>query len=257
MTPPRVAVVRLQGVIASGGRGTLNFASLEPVLDRAFTKGSPAAVALVINSPGGSPVQSSLIVKHIRRLSEEKEIPVYAFVEDVAASGGYWLATAGDEIYADLSSIIGSIGVISAGFGFHELIAKHGIERRVHTAGVSKSTNDPFKPQDPDDVAKLNTVLEEIHNAFKLHVAMRRGSHLDGSTDIYTGAYWTALPAKELGLIDGIDDVTHKMKNLFGDNVKFIRHGVKKPLLRRFGAQLMDDAIISVEERAEYARFGL
>lgn len=150
---PVVAVVRLSGMISASGRGTLNDAVLEPVLEKAFSKGKPSAVALEINSPGGSPVQSSLIGARIRRLAAEKEVPVYAFVEDVAASGGYWLAAAADEIYADDSSVVGSIGVISASFGVDELISRYGIQRRVYTAGKSKSMLDPFRPENPEDVA--------------------------------------------------------------------------------------------------------
>ena len=151
---PFVAVIRLQGAIANGSRG-LDDVSLAPVIERAFSKGKPKAIALQINSPGGSAVQSSLIAARIRRLSEEKKIPVFAFVEDVAASGGYWLACAADEIYVDRGSIVGSIGVISAGFGLHELIGNYGVERRVHTAGKSKSMLDPFRPEKPEDVARL------------------------------------------------------------------------------------------------------
>ncbi len=150
-SPPRVAVIRLQGIIASGGRmgAGLNDATLAPVIERAFRRGKPAAVALAVNSPGGSPVQSALIAARIRRLAEEKKLPVHAFVEDVAASGGYWLATAADEIWVDASSVVGSIGVISASFGFPDFLTRHGIERRVHTAGKSKSFLDPFRPEDP------------------------------------------------------------------------------------------------------------
>ncbi|TMV62506.1 S49 family peptidase, partial [Thioclava sp. BHET1] len=165
-TPPRVAVLRLSGVIAAGRRGGLNDAALAPLIERAFAKGKPAAVALVINSPGGSPVQTALIAARIRRLSAEKGVPVHAFVEDIAASGGYWLACAADQIWIDDSSIVGSIGVISSSFGFHELIARHGIERRVHTAGASKSFMDPFRPEKPEDVARLKALQEPIHDAF-------------------------------------------------------------------------------------------
>src|SRR6056297_4040064 len=148
---PFVAVIRLQGAITNGGRG-LDNPNLAPVLEKAFSKGKPAAVALEINCPGGSPVQSSLIAARIRRLADEKKIPVFAFVEDVAASGGYWLACAADEIYADTNSILGSIGVISAGFGLQDLIARYGVERRVYTAGQSKSQLDPFRAEQPEDV---------------------------------------------------------------------------------------------------------
>ena len=161
---PVVAVVRLQGVIAASPRsGVLNDAALAPVLERAFRKRKPAAVALVINSPGGSPSQSSLISGRIKRLSKELEVPVHAFVEDVAASGGYYLATAADEIWLDDHSIVGSIGVISAGFGFSKFITRHGIDRRVYTAGKSKSMLDPFSPEDPKDIARLKGLQEQIH----------------------------------------------------------------------------------------------
>ncbi len=160
---PTVAVLRMSGVIASGTRGTLSDQMLAPLLERAFTRGKPDAVALEINSPGGSPVQSSLIGSRIRRLSEEKKVPVFAFVEDVAASGGYWLASAADEIWADESSVVGSIGVISAGFGAHEFLVRQGIERRVYTAGKSKSMLDPFRPEKEEDVARLKSILEDLH----------------------------------------------------------------------------------------------
>ena len=183
---PVVAVIRLQGAISNMG-SELDDPSLAPAIEKAFKRGKPAAVALQINSPGGSPAQSSLIAARIRRLSEEKEVPVFAFVEDVAASGGYWLACAADEIYVDPSSIVGSIGVISAGFGFTDLIAKHGVERRVHTAGESKSMIDPFKPEKPKDLARLNTLLEDIHTLFIDHVKSRRGAKLADNPDLFTG----------------------------------------------------------------------
>ncbi|MEL6702453.1 MAG: S49 family peptidase, partial [Pseudomonadota bacterium] len=172
---PQVAVVRLDGMIASG-RG-LNDQGIGPVIEKAFAK-KPVAVALVINSPGGSPVQSALIGARIRRLSEEKGIPVHAFVEDVAASGGYWLAAAADEIWVDRSSVIGSIGVISAGFGLDEFIGRYGIERRVYTAGKSKSMLDPFRPEKDEDIARLKGLLEDIHETFKDHVRTRREGKL-------------------------------------------------------------------------------
>jgi signal peptide peptidase SppA len=254
---PSVAVIRLQGVIAGGGRGALNDAGLGPVIEKAFSKGKPAAVALEINSPGGSPVQSSLIGARIRRLAEEKDIPVIAFVEDVAASGGYWLASAADEIFADESSIVGSIGVISAGFGAHELLAKQGVERRVYTAGTSKSMLDPFKPENPEDVARLKGLLEDLHGNFIGQIKARRGDKLDTETDLFNGQVWLSRQAKELGLIDGIGHLMPVLKERFGDKVKINRYGVKKPFLSRFGAQMMNDAVSSIEERAAYAQFGL
>ena len=226
---PSVSVIRLQGTIASGGRGdSLDDASLAPVIERAFKRGKPAAVALVINSPGGSPVQSSLIAARIRRLSQEKSIPVVAFVEDVAASGGYWLATAADEIFVDASSVVGSIGVFSAGFGFQDLIAKYGVERRVYTAGKSKSTNDPFKPEKPADVKRLNALLGQIHETFIEHVKSRRGAKLTQDTSIFTGDFWIGQEGIELGLADGIGHLVPVMKERFGDKVKFNTYAQKR-----------------------------
>lgn len=254
---PTVAIVRLSGVISASGRGTLNDATLAPVLEKAFARGKPSAVVLEINSPGGSPVQSSLIGARIRRLAEEKNVPVIAFVEDVAASGGYWLAAAADEIYADDSSVVGSIGVISASFGAHELLARQGIERRVYTAGKSKSMLDPFRPENAEDVARLKTLLEDIHTNFKEHVSARRKDKLPDDMDLFTGEVWLARKATELGLIDGIGHVKPMMKDRFGDKVKFRRYEVRRPFLSRFGAQIIDDAVHVVEERSAFAQFGL
>ena len=202
---PTVSVVRMSGMIASGGRGALNDQSLAPALEKAFAKGKPDAVALVINSPGGSPVQSSLIGARIRRLADEKSIPVYAFVEDVAASGGYWLAAAADEIYADESSVLGSIGVISSGFGAHVLLARQGVERRVYTAGKSKSMLDPFRPENPEDVDRLKTLLSDIHDNFIAHVKERRGEKLDQTRDLFTGEIWLARKAIDAAEAAGWD----------------------------------------------------
>lgn len=255
--PPRVAVIRLQGVISASGRGApgLSDATLAPVLARAFRKGRPKAVALILNSPGGSPVQSSLIGARIRRLSDHHGVPVHAFVEDVAASGGYWLACAADRIWADDSSILGSIGVISAGFGLDELIARWGIERRVHTAGRSKSMMDPFRPEKPEDVARLERILSEIHTRFIDWVQMRRGDRLAKDTDLFTGEIWTGRAAVDLGLADGIAHLEPKMRELFGKDVKFLRYGLRQPWFRRFGLSagaVLDEA----QERAAFARFG-
>ena len=255
---PTVAVIRLNGMIASGGRqGNLNDAGLAPLIERAFRKGKPSAVALVINSPGGSPVQSSLIAARIRRLAEEKDIKVYAFVEDVAASGGYWLACAGDEIWVDESSIVGSIGVIYAGFGFQGLIEKHGVERRVHTAGTSKSMLDPFKAENPDDVAKLKSWQGQIHDAFIAHVKARRGARLAENDDLFTGEVWVGASSVETGLADGVGHVVPKMKEIFGDKVKFLAYGQKRGLFSRLGAKVADDTLGLIEERGMFARFGL
>ncbi|WP_147126107.1 S49 family peptidase [Shimia ponticola] len=251
---PTVAVVRLEGIIASG-RG-LNDQVIAPTIEKAFAR-KPAAVALVINSPGGSPVQSSLIAARIRRLAEEKEVKVYAFVEDVAASGGYWLACAGDEIYVDESSIIGSIGVISAGFGLHELIGRYGVERRVHTAGTSKSMNDPFKPEKAEDVERLKGWLEQIHQSFKDHVARRRAGKLPEDKDLFTGDIWVGASGIDVGLADGVGHVVPKMKEIFGKKTKFKVYQQRKPLLSRIGARVLGDVSHSIEERAAYAQFGL
>ena len=254
---PVVAVIRLSGVIASGGRGALNDEVMGPAIEKAFKRGKPKAVALVINSPGGSPVQSSLIGARIRRLSEEKNIPVIAFVEDVAASGGYWLASAADEIYADESSIIGSIGVISMGFGLNELINRHGIERRVYTAGKSKSMLDPFQPEKPADVKRLKGMLDHIHDSFKAQVMKRRVGKLPEGQDLFTGEIWVGKAAIDVGLIDGIGHLVPLMKQRYGDKVRFVRYGVKRSILQRFGAQVLNDTLDGIDERAHFARFGL
>jgi serine protease SohB len=254
---PTVAVIRLAGMISASGRGTLNDANLAPLLEKAFVRGKPAAVVLEINSPGGSPVQSSLIGARIRRLAEEKKVPVIAFVEDVAASGGYWLAAAADEIYADESSVVGSIGVISASFGAHELLARQGIERRVYTAGKSKSMLDPFRPENPEEVARLKVLLEDIHGNFKDHVSARRKGKLPEDLDLFTGEVWLARRAQELGLIDGIGHLKPMMQERFGEKVKFRRYSMRRPFLSRFGAQLLDDGLHAVEERSAFAQFGL
>ena len=257
--PPLVSVVRLQGAIGATGRGAmLSDTALAPVLERAFKRGKPAAVALEINSPGGSPVQSALIGARIRRLSEEAGVPVFAFVEDVAASGGYWLAAAADEIWADESSIVGSIGVISAGFGAHVLLARQGVERRVHTAGTSKSMLDPFSPEKPEDVARLKTLLEGLHGNFIAHVKARRGEKLDTkSADLFNGEVWLGRHATDLGLIDGIGHLKPKMQARFGDKVQFRRYEMRRSFMSRFGVQMAQDALAGIEERAEFARFGL
>ena len=257
-TPPLVSVVRLSGVITGAARGAgLNDASLAPVLERAFSKAKPSAVALAINSPGGSPVQSSLIGARIRRLAEEKDIPVVAFAEDVAASGGYWLAAAADEIWVDGSSVIGSIGVISAGFGAHELIGRYGIERRVHTAGQSKSMLDPFRPEKEEDVARLRGILEGIHGSFIDHVKARRGDRLAPDRDLFTGEVWVGQGAVDVGLADGLGHLVPKMKDRFGKDVKFQVFGQRKGLLQRLNAGLVDTALARVEEQALNARYGL
>ncbi|MBW6505313.1 MAG: S49 family peptidase [Rhodobacteraceae bacterium] len=261
---PRVAVVRLQGAIGISrpGAASLSDAALAPLLERAFRRGKPAAVALVINSPGGSPVQSSLIAARIRRLADETKVPVHAFVEDIAASGGYWLATAADDIWADATSLVGSIGVISAGFGFAGLLDRFGIERRVHTAGASKSFMDPFRPEKPEDVARLTALLEPMHATFKALIIARRGAKLSQGRDLFTGDIWVGAQAQEVGLIDGIAHMVPKLKALYGDKVRLMPYGIRRPLWRRFGAgaaaeSALGAALDLADERALWARYGL
>ncbi len=255
--PPLVSVVRLSGAIGMSGRGSLSDQTIAPVLEKAFRRGKPDAVALELNSPGGSPVQSALIGTRIRTLSEELNIPVYAFVEDVAASGGYWLAAAADEIWADDNSIIGSIGVISAGFGAHEFLARQGFERRVYTAGESKSMLDPFSPAKKADVTRLKALLGGIHDNFITYVQARRGDKLDKNATLFTGDIWLAAQATELGLIDGIGHLKPQMIERFGDKVQFRRYGPRRPFMSRFGVQMAQDALSGIEERAAFAQFGL
>ena len=248
---PKIAVIRLQGAIGTG-RNSLTDAELGPIIEKAFAKGKPKAVALQINSPGGSPAQSALIAARIRRLAAEKELKVYAFVEDVAASGGYWLATAADEIYADDNSVLGSIGVISGGFGFHEFLKEHGVERRVHTAGESKSMMDPFRPEKEEDVKRLEEVLGRIHMNFIKQVRTRREGKLSDE-NLFTGDIWIGQAAVENGLIDGLGHMVPVMKELFGDKTQFKFYGQKKGLLSRVSATVM----AQIEERSLWARFGL
>ncbi|MGC9368592.1 MAG: S49 family peptidase [Paracoccaceae bacterium] len=260
LTPgPLVSVLRLTGMVASDARGrvVLNDASLAPLVEKAFTRRKPSAVALVLNSPGGSPAQSSLIFSRIRRLSAEKNVPVYAFVEDVAASGGYYIACAADEIWVDDNSILGSIGVVSAGFGFHDFIARHGVERRLYTAGKSKSLLDPFQPEKPEDVARLKTLQEAIHQSFIDRVKARRGGRLDETSELFNGDVWVGGQAVELGLADGVGHMVPKMKERFGEKVKFVEYGPRRSIWQRFGAQILGGLADEMEERALWARFGL
>ena len=255
---PNVAVIRLHGMIASGGTGgaRLNDATLAPLIEAAFARGKPAAVALSINSPGGSPTQSALIAARIRRLADKHKLPVHAFVEDVAASGGYWLATAADDIFADANSILGSIGVISAGFGLQDLIARYGVERRVHTSGRSKSQLDPFRPENPEDVARLHGLLEQIHQNFIAQVTDRRGAKL-ADADLFTGEFWLGARAVELGLADGLGHMVPILQERYGEKVRLRQYGPRRPFLSRFGLSLVQDALALGEERALFARYGL
>jgi signal peptide peptidase SppA len=277
---PVVAVVRLAGVIGQGGNPVkpgLNAASLIRPIERAFGMKHLQAVALQINSPGGSPVQSSLIAQRIRALADEKEMPVIAFCEDVAASGGYWLACAADEIYADDASVIGSIGVISGGFGFPQLIKRLGIERRVHTAGENKNMLDPFLRETPEDVEKLKDLQLDIHDAFKEMVRERRGEKLKESEEkLFTGEFWTGRRALNFGLIDGLGELTSVLQERYGKKVQFRPVVRQKGWLRQklgmaFGGghgsswlgsqsgfdRWTDDILTAIEERALWGRFGL
>ena len=251
---PVVPVIRLAGTIGSG-RNALNDAALAPLIEKAFRM-KPAAVALVVNSPGGSPVQSSLIAARVRRLADEKSIPVHAFVEDVAASGGYWLACAADEIWVDPSSIVGSIGVIFASFGFPELMAKQGVERRIVAMGKQKSLADPFLPQKPEDIERLKALQAPIHEAFIAHVKARRGNRL-ADADLFNADIWVGQRSVDLGLTDGVAHLVPKLKSLYGDKVKLVPLGQKRGLLSRFGLNMAEDALASVEDRALWARYGL
>jgi signal peptide peptidase SppA len=264
-SPARIHVVRLEGALATGKSlrgGNLNLRAVEPALQKAFRKGV-AAVALEINSPGGSPVQSALIGNRIRDLAKQHKTPVYVFCEDVAASGGYWLACAGDEIYADENSIIGSIGVISMGFGVPRALQKLGVESRIHTSGESKALNSPFKPEKPEEVAKLKAILTEMHESFKAMVRDRRGDKLKGQEkDLFSGAYWTGKTALSLGLIDGIGHMEATMKEKFGEKAQFKLIPITSGgLLRRIGladtSDLGGKALDALETRALWQRFGL
>lgn len=255
---PLVAVVRLSGVIQASSRtGGISDEAVAPLLEKAFRRGKPKALAIVLNSPGGSPVQSSLVAARIRRLSKETEVPVTIFVEDLAASGGYWIACAGDEILIDRTSIVGSIGVISASFGLDQFIERHGIERRVHTAGKSKSFMDPFKPERPEDVKRLKALQEPMHEIFIEHVKSSRGEKLKEGVDHFTGDIWVGQDAVDQGLVDGIGHLVPTMKERFGDKVKFAVYGQRRGLFRRFGMAIVADALGQVEERIAYNRYGL
>ena len=266
-----IPVVRLSGVIAAAGsplRRGINFETVEPLLKKAFTMSRAKAVVLVINSPGGSPVQSALIGTRIRQLSDQHQLPVLAFCEDVAASGGYWLAAAANEIYANSASIIGSIGVVSAGFGFSEAIAKLGIERRVYTSGKSKSMLDPFSAEKTEDVAHLKALQAEIHEQFISYVESRRGSKLDADKDmLFSGAFWTGDRALALGLVDHIGDMHSVLRARFGEKLHMANITPKKRILSFTGAQsrfaadistgLASSMIETAEDRSHWARFGL
>jgi len=265
-----IPVVRLSGAIMTGNSPLRQNLSLEGIavqLEKAFANKHSPAVALSINSPGGSPVQSRLIYKRIRDLAEEKNKKVHVFVEDVAASGGYMIAIAGDEIIADPSSILGSIGVVSASFGFTELIKKIGVERRVHTAGKNKATMDPFQPEKASDVEHIKALQLEIHQTFIDMVKERRGSKLQDNDDLFTGQFWTGITALQLGLIDGLDDMRSHLRKLYGEKTKLNLIQPSRGLLGRKNtggishAQMLGaagESLMNVlEEKALWSRYGL
>jgi signal peptide peptidase SppA len=272
---PVIPVVRLSGLIMAGGsplRPALSLASTAAVLEKAFAFKKAPAVAISINSPGGSPVQSRLIYRRIRDLAAEKEKTVLVFVEDVAASGGYMIAIAGDEIIADPSSIVGSIGVVSASFGFQELIKKIGVERRVYTAGKNKVTLDPFQPEKKTDVDKLKKLQLEVHQTFIDMVKERRGDKLSDEPDLFTGAFWSGVRGFELGLVDALGDMRSEIKKRFGEDAKLKLVSQPRGLLGRrlnpFGsvvgpisgetvAATVSGLVDAANERAAWGRYGL
>jgi len=263
--PALVAVVPLNGAImpqARLGRG-INLSLVEDSLDQAFSLPGVKAVALAINSPGGSPVQAGLIAKRVRDLSAEKKVPVFAFAEDVAASGGYMIALGADEIFAHPASIVGSIGVIYAGFGFVEAIGKIGVERRMHTAGDRKALLDPFQPEREEDVERLKSIQKDIHKYFTDMVEDRRGDKLKGTKKkLFSGDVWLAEEAVKLGLIDGVGDLKSTMKERFGDKTRFkvISRGggwLKDKLGLDARANLAEAGAEVLEQRLHWSRFGL
>jgi signal peptide peptidase SppA len=269
-----IPVLRFSGAIGmvTPLRPGLSLATSAAAIDRAFSMRGAKAVAIQINSPGGSAVQSVLMFKRIRALAKEKNLKVYVFAEDIAASGGYLLALAGDEIYADASTIVGSIGVVTATFGFNELINKIGVQRRVYTAGVDKDTLDPFLPEKPGDVERIKGIQRDVHDEFIALVKERRGARIEQAGDsLFTGAFWSGRKALELGLIDGLADLRSKMREIYGDEVRFSLVMPSTSWLRRrrsvsiqgnaldFGFSpggLAADLISAIEARAIWSRFG-
>jgi serine protease SohB len=266
---PIVPVVRLAGVIGvvTPLRPGLTVASVARSLERAFKMRHARAVALLINSPGGSPVQSHLIFRRIRELAREHELPVIAFIEDVGASGGYMIACAADEIVCDASSLVGSIGVVGSTFGFDKLIDKLGVERRLYTSGDRKVLLDPFLPEKPEDVRRLKAIQKDIHENFIALVKERRGPKLEGQEKtLFSGEFWTGARAIELGLADAVGDLRSTLRMRFGEKVLTpLVNAERSSLLRRFfgaaseGAHpgLADEVVSALEARALWSRYGL
>ena len=275
--PVVIPTVRLSGAImaSQGMRPTLSIATAAGRLKKAFSMKDAPAVAIVINSPGGSPVQANLIYKRIRALAEENDKKVIVAVEDVAASGGYMIALAGDEIIADPSSIVGSIGVISAGFGYVNLLEKLGVERRVYTAGTNKMILDPFQPEKKSDIQYLRSIQDEIHDTFVDMVKDRRGDVISGDEkEVFSGRFWTATTGQSLGLVDRIGDIRSIVKERYGENAQLKVIGAGGGLFKRapsngvampnmssdmsaIGAGFADHIVSQAEERALWARYGL
>ncbi|MGM1058196.1 S49 family peptidase [Saccharothrix sp. Mg75] len=266
---PVVAAVRLHGVITPTptpmARNTISAQTVETALTRAFDHDRLVAVALLVNSPGGAPTQSALVAERVRELAAKKRVPVLAFCEDVAASGGYWLACAGDEIYAHGTSLVGSIGVVSSGFGLDGLIGKYGVERRVHAAGDNKVRLDPFSPEKPEDVEWLKGLQAELHEQFAAWVRERRGTKLKGTDDeLFNGEVWTGAKALELGLVDGIGTLRSVVAKRYPDAEIAVAEP-RRPFLARFGlagattrsGDFLLEGLAALEERSRWSRFGL
>jgi signal peptide peptidase SppA len=268
---PVVSMVRLHGVIMTTTgpvpRAVINAAAVEKTLERAFAPERLVAVAVQVNSPGGSATQSALVADRIRGLAADKEVPVFAFCEDVAASGGYWLACAADEIFAHPTSLVGSIGVISQGFGLDGLIERFGVQRRLYTAGTSKSRLDPFLPEKQEDVEWLRDLQDQLHEMFQQWVVSRRGSRLREGAELFTGEVWTGARAVELGLVDGLGTARTVLAERFPD-AELVQVEARKPLLARLGlappaatSMIGSDVLLGLAEAAEvramWARYGL
>lgn len=264
---PKVALIRMAGIIADSSqmrKSGISFEKYKKLIDKAFDLKPLKAVVLVINSPGGAPAQCSLITNKITRLSEEKEIPVFAFIEDVVASGGYWIACAAEEIYAQESSIVGSIGVISQGFGFEDFIAKHGVTRRIYTAGENKGFLDPFLPEDQKDIKRLQAIQTDIHDSFKNWVKNQRAERLNGSEkELMGGEFWAGNEAVKRGLIDGLGDYQTILEEKFGKDLRYIELEPDKGFLSGFvpsakmSDTLVEQVLDEVETRSLWSRFGL